>query len=76
MTDAAPPRIGLDRGIQQERVQAAVPREVDEADQTVLEIGTDVTEGPLQDRPEVPVPGKAAAKSPLSSPLVTGELAW
>jgi hypothetical protein len=64
----------MDRCVDEKSVRASVPREVDETDQAMLVVDTDVAETAIQDLPEVPprMLGQAASKSSFNSSFLTG----
>jgi hypothetical protein len=70
--DATTPVFGSDGGIQQERMHAAVPRDVNEPDQPVRSESTDICEAARQDRAKrsVSVIGPCCSKQPIQFGVV------
>jgi hypothetical protein len=70
--DATPPVFGSDGGIQQERMHAAVPRDVNEPDQPAKSESTDICEAVRQDRAKrsASVPGPRRSKQPIQFGVV------
>jgi hypothetical protein len=52
LPDLSPLLLGMHRGVEKEGVGPAIPREVDEADQTFGVVGADVNQAPAQQRAE------------------------
>jgi len=63
-SDALPPKIRMNAWIEKECMPPAVPGNIDEADDPLATIGSDVGETALQDRREIPLFSIIPCRSP------------